>query len=246
MNKYYETLRNEEYKPFVETKGSGNFKADYISWAVMHDMLKKTFQYVEYKVHEYKLTTSKGSVLTVPYMMLPDSTAIVKVTLKVTDHDGDQQEHTECLAVRTHKMQAQASPDSCQVENTIRRCIAKAGSMLAGFGIELWFGEDIKGLDYTPNIDDPDLQGNTLAKRTKESIGGWFEPTKGHITVDQWIKIQRLMSDPVFNDQNPAKSEKIKVLVLGNPTEKVAEQMITKLKNQRNELKTKAKEKKVA
>ena len=54
------------------------------------------------------------------------------------------------------------------------------------------------------------------------------------------------MGDAVFNDQNPAKSEKIKVIVLGNPTEEVANQMITKLQKQKKELKAKAKEKKVA
>lgn len=246
MNEFYSIMRDEDYKPFVESKGNGKFSADYVSWAVMHDMMKKHFSYVEYIVHEYNIITSTGATLTLPYMVLPNGSAMVKVTLKVTDKDGDSHEHSECLAVRDFKMQAQGSPDSAQVENTIRRCIAKAGSMLTGFGIELWFGEDIKGLDYKPSIDDPELQGNTLAKRTKESIGGWYEPTKGHITVDQWIKIQRLMSDAVFNDQNPAKSEKIKVIVLGNPTEEVANQMITKLQKQKKELKTKAKEKKVA
>ena len=45
MNKFYEILRNEDYKPFVETKGGSNFSADYVSWAVMHDYLKKNFQY---------------------------------------------------------------------------------------------------------------------------------------------------------------------------------------------------------
>ena len=244
MKSHYDILRNEEYKPFIETKGNGNFKADYISWAVMHDMIKKSYSYVEYKVHEYQITTSKGSILTVPYMIMPDKSAIVKVTLKVTDKDGDQHEHTECLAVRTPRMQAQTMPDACQVENTIRRCIAKAGSMLTGFGIELWFGEDIKGLDYKPDIDDAELQANTKAKRTKESINGWFEPTEGHITVDQWVKIDRLVRDPVFKDQNPAKTVKVHTLVIGNPTFEDAEKILNKLQSQKKQLK--AKEKKVA
>ena len=161
MNKFYSTLRNEDYKPFVETKGGGKFSADYISWAVMHDYLKKNFQYVEYKIHEYTIV-KEGTSLTVPYMLLPSGSALVKVTLTLEDNDGDRHSHEECLAVRNHSMQAAKTPDSAQIENTIRRCIAKAGSMLTGFGIELWFGEDIKDLDYNPEIPNyAELKGNT-------------------------------------------------------------------------------------
>ena len=161
MNKFYSTLRNEDYKPFVETKGGGKFSADYISWAAMHDYLKKNFQYVEYKIHEYTIV-KEGTTLTVPYMLIPNGSALVKVTLTLEDNDGDRHSHEECLAVRNHSMQAAKAPDSAQIENTIRRCIAKAGSMLTGFGIELWFGEDIKDLDYNPDIPNhAELKGNT-------------------------------------------------------------------------------------
>tara|TARA_R100000742_G_C4275906_1_gene96634 strand:+ start:799 stop:1512 length:714 start_codon:yes stop_codon:yes gene_type:complete len=162
MNKFYSTLRNENYKPFVETKGGGKFSADYLSWAVMHDYLKKNFQYVNYKIHEYTVVKENGTSLTVPYMLLPNGTAIVKITLTLEDNDGDKHSHEECLAIRNHSMQAASSPDCAQVENTIRRCIAKAGSMLTGFGIELWFGEDIRDLDYNPNIPNhAELSANT-------------------------------------------------------------------------------------
>ena len=162
MNQFYGTLRGEEYKKFVESKGNGSFSADYLSWAVVHDFLKKSFQYVTYKVHEYSIETSNGSTLTVPYMLLPNGTAMVKVTLNVTDMDGDVHNHEECLAIRDFKMKSAMNPDSAQIENTIRRCIAKAGSMLTGFGIELWFGEDIKDLDYHPTIPNfKELDGNT-------------------------------------------------------------------------------------
>lgn len=135
----YTTLRNHDYKKYVETKGNDKFSADYISWAVMHDKLKKNFKYVEYVVHEYN---------GLPYMSLPDGSAIVKITLSFQTVDGDEHHHSECLAVRDFRMQAAKNPDSAQIENTIRRCIAKAGSMATGFGIELWFNEDIRDLDY--------------------------------------------------------------------------------------------------
>tara|TARA_R110000824_G_scaffold167621_2_gene344609 strand:- start:366 stop:1112 length:747 start_codon:yes stop_codon:yes gene_type:complete len=222
MNKFYEILRNEDYKPFVETKGGGNFSADYVSWAVMHDHLKRNFQYVEYKTHEYQITKD-GTTLTLPYMLLPNGTAIVKVTLTLEDNEGDRQTHEECLAVRNFKMSAEAAPDAAQVENTIRRCIAKAGSMLTGFGIELWFGEDIKDLDYRP-----------------ETLINGQKPKEGYITVDQNVKLDRLSRDPVFKGTDT--STKVKTLINSNPTEEKAQAAIDKLDKKIKELRKKQKE----
>lgn len=224
MNEFYSTLRNEEYKHFVESKGGSGFSADYISWAVMHDKLKKNFQYVSYKIHEYEVQNENGSTVDVPYMLLPNGTAMVKITLKVTDKDGDVHTHEECLAVRDFRMNAAKTPDSAQVENTIRRCIAKAGSMLTGFGIELWFGEDIKDLDYRP-----------------ETLMSGKIPTEGHITKTQEIKLRRLCSDPVFNK---TETEDLTVKwIEENPTEEQAGTAIIKLTNT---IKKKRKEKKEA
>ena len=209
MNEFYSTLRNENYKPYVETKGGGNFSADYVSWAVMHDYLKRNFQYVNYKIHEYTITKD-NTALTLPYMLLPNGTAIVKVTLTLEDNNGDKHSHEECLAVRNFKMSAETSPDAAQVENTIRRCIAKAGSMLTGFGIELWFGEDIKDLDYRP-----------------ETLLNGKMPTEGHITVDQNVKLDRLSRDPVFKGTDTSK--KVRELIDANPTEDKAQKAIEKL-----------------
>ena len=209
MNEFYSTLRNENYKPYVETKGGGKFSADYVSWAVMHDYLKRNFQYVNYKIHEYTITKD-NTALTLPYMLLPNGTAIVKVTLTLEDNNGDKHSHEECLAVRNFKMTAETSPDAAQVENTIRRCIAKAGSMLTGFGIELWFGEDIKDLDYRP-----------------ETLLNGKVPTEGHITVDQNVKLDRLSRDPVFKGTDTSK--KVRELIDANPTEDKAQKAIEKL-----------------
>ena len=209
MNEFYSTLRNENYKPYVETKGGGNFSADYVSWAVMHDYLKRNFQYVNYKIHEYTITKD-NTALTLPYMLLPNGTAIVKVTLTLEDNNGDKHSHEECLAVRNFKMTAETSPDAAQVENTIRRCIAKAGSMLTGFGIELWFGEDIKDLDYRP-----------------ETLLNGKVPTEGHITVDKNVKLDRLSRDPVFKGTDTSK--KVRELIDANPTEDKAQKAIEKL-----------------
>ena len=223
MNEFYSTLRNEDYKPYVETKGGGNFSADYVSWAVMHDYLKRNFQYVNYKIHEYTVAKENGTKLTLPYMLLPNGTAIVKVTLTLEDSSGDKHSHEECLAVRNFKMSAETSPDAAQVENTIRRCIAKAGSMLTGFGIELWFGEDIKDLDYRP-----------------ETLLNGKVPTDGHITVDQNVKLDRLSRDQVFKSTDTSK--KVRALIDTNPTEEKAEAAIVKLQESIKKLRKENKE----
>ena len=223
MKEFYSILRNEDYKPYVETKGGANFSADYVSWAVMHDYLKRNFQYVNYKIHEYTITKD-GTTLTIPYMLMPNGTAVVKVTLSVEDADGDEHQHQECLAVRNFKMQAETNPDSAQVENTIRRCIAKAASMLTGFGIELWFGEDIKDLDYRP-----------------ETLLNGKKPVDGHITVDQNVKLDRLSRDPALKDTDTAK--KTKEWMNTNPTEKQADDAINKLVERISDAKNKTKEK---
>ena len=194
MNKFYKTLRNEPYKAFVETKGNGNFKADYLSWAVVHDIVKKSFQYVEYKVHEYQNIDENGRQWTSRYMLDPDTkTAMVAVTVTATDKEGDEHKHEECLAVRNFQMQAARKPDMVQVENTIRRCIAKAGSMLTGLGIELWFNEDLKGLDYDPN--NPDSSKIPNYKNLAENTSGTVKTVP-----DEVVKLRALAQSVEFKN----------------------------------------------
>tara|TARA_R100000742_G_C4271028_1_gene89844 strand:- start:193 stop:1005 length:813 start_codon:yes stop_codon:yes gene_type:complete len=169
----YGVLRLDEYKQFVEKKG----KFDYLSWAVAWDKVKCTFPYARYKAREYNVTIG-GNTLTLPYMVLPNQTAMVKVDLWLTDVEGDEHEGTMELAVRDNRNNAVTDPDSAQVENAIRRCLAKAVSAMTGFGIELWFGEDIKGLDYT-----------------KPTHLNGAEIKVGNATQDQTIKLDTLMRD---------------------------------------------------
>jgi hypothetical protein len=57
--------------------------------------------------------------------------------------------------------------------------------MLTGFGIELWFGEDIKDLDYHPEIPNyEELKGNTGGEVKSRS--------------DNEVKLKALSRDPNF------------------------------------------------
>jgi len=171
MNEFYKTLRNLPYDNFVEKKGN-KFKADYLSWAIVLDFLKKSFLDVTYKVHEYEHVDKQGSRSIKKYTECKNGTAMVTITLKVIDKEGKKRKHEECLAIRDHYMKAVKDPDMVQVENTIRRCIAKAGSMLTGFAIELWFNEDLKDLNYDPSNPDSAKIPNyeTLAANTSGTV----------------------------------------------------------------------------
>ena len=185
----YYILREEEYKQYVETKGD-RFKADYLSWAVCWDKLKQLDTEASYKLH--------------PVQFLPDGTAIVHVELIYHDSNSDEYTHHEYLAVRNYNNKAEMNPDAVQIENSFRRCVAKAVSMATGFGIELWFNEDIRGLDYR-----------------KET------PIKGQITVDQNVKLYRLGNNRAFKGTDMAKQ--ITKFITSNPSEAEAQKKIVKL-----------------
>ena len=162
----YDVLRLEEYKQFVEKKG----KFDYLSWAVAWDKVKRNFPYARYKAREYDVIIG-GNTLTLPFMIFPNQTAMVKVDVWITDANNDEHVGTMELAVRDNRNSAVVDPDSAQVENSIRRCLAKAVSSITGYGIELWFNEDIKGLDYTKETHFTGAElviGNATGKQTRK------------------------------------------------------------------------------
>ena len=207
----YQILRNEEYKKFVESKGNSRFSADYISWAVAWDKLQKNFQYCKYKSREYDIEIA-GNKLRVPYMVLPNQTAMVKVDLYWETFDGDEHTHTEELAVRDHTMKAVVDPSSAQVENATRRCVAKAISMATGFGIELWFGEDLKDMDNA----ETHITGNT--------------PKVGMITTAQSRKLDELMRDKNCTENDKAMLKEIKDRQFDQVTEEAAIVIINDVK----------------
>ena len=208
----YQILRNEEYKKFVESKGNARFSADYLSWAVAWDKFKKNFQYCSYKVREYHIEIA-GNTLKVPYMVLPNQTAMVTVDLHYETFDGDEHTHTETLAIRDHTMKAVVDPSSAQVENAIRRCVAKAVSMATGFGIELWFGEDLKDMEDT-----------------EEKLMNGDKPVSGMITPEQSRKLDALMRDKNVNPSDKKMIKELKDNRFKDVSEQAAAVMITDVK----------------
>ena len=82
--------------------------------------------------------------------------------------------------------------------------------MATGFGIELWFNEDIRGLEYR-----------------KETLLNGQAPIKGQITVDQNVKLYRLGNNRAFKGTDMAKQ--ITKFITSNPSEEEAQEKTVKL-----------------
>jgi hypothetical protein len=64
----------------------------------------------------------------------------------------------------------------------------------------------------------------------KETLINGKAPTKGHITVDQNVKLERLSRDPVFSKTD--KPSKIRLFIGKNPTEEKAAEAIVSLQKE--------------
>jgi hypothetical protein len=64
-------------------------------------------------------------------------------------------------------------------------------------------------------------------------VGGFVEYKKGHITPEQWVKLQRLADGVPFKETN--KSTKVREFVKTNPTEAKVDEAIASLQKQTKE-----------
>tara|TARA_R100000808_G_C2145367_1_gene153186 strand:+ start:221 stop:868 length:648 start_codon:yes stop_codon:yes gene_type:complete len=64
----------------------------------------------------------------------------------------------------------------------------------------------------------------------EQTINGWFTPSQGHVTVEQWVKIDRLSRDAAF--KGTGKSKKVIEFIKTNPTEPEVDKAIESLEKQ--------------
>jgi hypothetical protein len=166
--------------------------------------MKSVCPRAKYEVVNYQ--TANGN--TVPYMVC-EKGAIVHIVLHYEDEEQNPIIHNEYLAVRGYRNECVAVPDSAQIENCIRRCVAKAVSMATGYGITLWFGEDIRALDYRPET------------RLDGSV-----PKNGEMNVDQGVKLDRLIRNRMINKDE---KESLRVWIKDVPTFDDATEQIRRL-----------------
>ena len=183
----YAVLRNEDIKGMTEQKG----RFDYLSWAKAWDLVKQFFPRCDYKVKRFP-TELGGNKYLLPYTILPDASALVFVEIEIEDRNGDTHTTTMELAVTDNSNRSVKNPDSVQIQNTIRRCLAKGLSTLTGLGIELWAGEDIKLLDYKKEThitgDDiiPGMVTGEQSRKLNEMMLHKQCPPKSKVIIQKW------------------------------------------------------------
>ena len=71
----------------------------------------------------------------------------------------------------------------------------------------------------------------------EETLINGQKPVKGHITVDQNVKLERLSRNSVFSKTDKDKAKKVRSFIDKNPTEEEANAAIEKLTKQIKEQK---------
>ena len=104
----------------------------YLSWAWAWAEVLKVDAQATWVAHEFGPDGCQ-----VPMMILPDTTAMVKVGVTIKSN------YKQCLLpVMDHRNKAIPAPNAFQVNTAIMRCLAKAISM-HGLGLYIYAGEDL-------------------------------------------------------------------------------------------------------
>lgn len=117
--------------------------------------------------------------------------------------------------------------DSISVDAFARESVGKKGMddpQMTGTASTYARKYACNGLFAIDDTEDSDSMDNR-----KQTLLNGKEPTKGHITVEQNIKLDRLSRDPALKGSGT--SAKVRMLIDENPTEERAAKAITKLQN---------------
>lgn len=108
----------------------------YLSWAWAWAEVLKTDHQAWWEPELFNHATPDGHRM-VPYMLLEDLTAMVKVSVYINDI-----KRSCVLPVMDHRNKPIENPNSFQVNTAIMRCLAKAIAM-HGLGLYIYAGEDL-------------------------------------------------------------------------------------------------------
>lgn len=132
----FEELSKVDCSERVEKKGRFN----YLPWSWAWAIFKQHCPDAVFHKHTFQLDGR-----TVPYMVLPDGTAMVQVTVSAGGED-----HTETLAILNYQNQPIQNPSAWDVNVSYQRCLVKAIAFF-GLGLYIYSGEDLPSdSPYTP------------------------------------------------------------------------------------------------
>ena len=125
----WQTLSVINVNEYTEDKGSGNFKATYLSWSWAWGILMEHYPDATFENH----LNQDGY----PCFFDHNRNAMVRVTLCIGEKC-----HTEDFPVLNYKNQSIKDPDSFAVNTALKRCLVKAMAYF-GLGHYIYCGESV-------------------------------------------------------------------------------------------------------
>ena len=125
----WQTLSVINVNEYTEDKGSGNFKATYLSWSWAWGILMEHYPDATFENH----LNQDGY----PCFFDHNGNAMVRVTLCIEDKC-----HTEDFMVTDNSNRAIKNPDSFAINTALKRCLVKCMAYF-GLGHYLYSGEDL-------------------------------------------------------------------------------------------------------
>lgn len=124
----WDVLSRIDVQDYMETKGSGNFQAAYISWSNAWAILMRKFPASVYE-HAAPIIHADQTMTVVVDVTVRSNNMMFSITRRMT------------LPVMDHKFNAIATPNARQVSDAYARCLVKALSLF-GLGLDLWADTD--------------------------------------------------------------------------------------------------------
>lgn len=129
LKSVWQTLSVINVNEYTEVKGSGNFKATYLSWSWAWGILMEHYPEATFTNH----TNDDGY----PCFFDHNGNAMVRVTLWIGDKS-----HTEDFMVTDYNNKAIKNPDSFAINTALKRCLVKCMAYF-GLGHYIYAGEDL-------------------------------------------------------------------------------------------------------
>jgi len=195
----FEILNNIDVSKYVKSKG----RFSYLPWSDAWNIVKTHFPDSRYENKWFNIEISNCK-LELPYAIDHNGYSYVQTTVYIND-----EVQTEDFPVLNHVNKSIQNPNSFEVNTALKRALAKACANL-GLGLYIYRGEDL-----------PELTEG-FSSKTQTRIDGSV-PKEGEITVDQNVKIDRLMRSSLLSDEE---MNKIKKWMKSTPSEKMASEKI--------------------
>lgn len=203
----FEILNKIDVSKYVKSKG----RFSYLPWSDAWNIVKTNFPQARYE-NKWFFIKIDNSEFTTPYSIDHNGYAYVQTTVHIR---GEKQ--TEVFPVLNHVNKSIQNPNSFEINTALKRALAKACANF-GLGLYIYRGEDLpEKMDTLPIS-----TVNQFPPKIQTRLDGTV-PKKDEMTVEQNIKIDRLMRNNLISD---IETTKIKTWMKSIPSESKADEKI--------------------